>query len=198
MCDYSLHHVATRPAQIEDKLVTTKFSNSITRGFAAVDEPHVAVCLLPGTEIAFDDDVEYEPSFGIGILPNKKIGQRLARFRQINTNSAVVHHDALEFPDGQVVLLTRLIEGQRATVLQLPATARSYGHACGGKASGQRAFAFGLSQQLFLEEEPPVHGGSFCERRAPMSAAGFRRMTERLGKAAKMPFNRTCYGTPPA
>jgi hypothetical protein len=123
MCDYSLHHVATRPAQIEDKLVTTMFSNSITRGFAAVGEPRVAVCLLPGTEIAFDNNVECEPSFGIGILPNKKIGQRLARFRQINTNNPSVHHDALEFPDGQVVLLTRLVEGQRATVLQLPATA---------------------------------------------------------------------------
>jgi hypothetical protein len=73
-----LHHVATRPAQIEDKLVTTQFSNSITRGFAAVGESHVAVCLLPGTEIAFDENVECEPSFGIGILPNKKIEQRLA------------------------------------------------------------------------------------------------------------------------
>jgi hypothetical protein len=82
MCDYSLHHVATRAAQIEDKLVTTKFKNSITRGFATVGEPHVAVCLLPGTEIAFDENVECEPSFGIGILPNKKIEQRLARFRQ--------------------------------------------------------------------------------------------------------------------
>jgi len=122
MCDYSLHHVATRPAQIEDKLVTTKFRNSITRGFAAVGESHVAVCLLPGTEIAFDENVECEPPFGIGIHPNKKIGQRLARFRQINTDNAVVHHDALEFPDGQVVLLTRLNEGQHATVLQLPAT----------------------------------------------------------------------------
>ena len=122
MCDYSLLHVATRPAQIEDKLVTTKFRNSITRGFAAVGEPHIAVCLLPGTEIAFDENVECEPPFGIGILPNKKIGQRLARFRQINTDNAVVHHDALEFPDGQVVLLTRLIEGQQATVLQLPVT----------------------------------------------------------------------------
>ena len=121
MCDYSLHHVATRPAKIEDKLVTTKFNNSITRGFAAVGEPHVAVCLLPGTEIAFEQNVECEPSFGIGILPNKKIGQRLARFRQINMDNAVTHHDALEFPDGQVVLLTRLCEGQRATVLQLPA-----------------------------------------------------------------------------
>ena len=124
MCDYSLHHVATRPAQIEDKLVTTKFTNSITRGFAAVGEPHVAVCLLPGTEIAFDENVECEPSFGLGILPNKKIEQRLARFRQINKDNAVAHHDALEFPDGQVVLLTRLCVGQRATVLQLPAAAR--------------------------------------------------------------------------
>jgi hypothetical protein len=124
MCDYSLHHVATRPAQIEDKLVTTKFKNSITHGFAAVGEPHVAVCLLPGTEIAFDENVEREPSFGIGILPNKKIEQRLARFRQINMDNAVAHHDALEFPDGQVVLLTRLCVGQRATVLQLPAVVR--------------------------------------------------------------------------
>jgi len=124
MCDYSLHHVATRPAKIEDKLVTTKFANSITRGFTAVGEPQVAVCLLPGTEVAFEQNVECEPSFGIGILPNKKIGQRLARFRQINMNNAVSHHDALEFPDGQVVLLTRLCEGQRATVLQLPAGAQ--------------------------------------------------------------------------
>src|SRR5256886_7895626 len=124
MCDYSLHQVASRPAKIDDKLIVTKFTNSITRGFAAVGEPHVAVCLLPGTEIAFDENVEFEPSFGIGILPNKKIGQRLARFRQINMDNAVTHHDALEFPDGQVVLLTRLCEGQRATVLQLPAAAR--------------------------------------------------------------------------
>ena len=120
MCDYSLHNVATRPARIEDKLVTTKFNNSITRGFAAIGEQHVAVCLLPGTEIAFDENVECEPMFGIGILPNKKIGQRLARFRQINMQNAMIHHDALEFPDGQVVLLTRLCEGQRAMVLQLP------------------------------------------------------------------------------
>jgi hypothetical protein len=103
--------------------VATKFPNSITRGFAAVGEPNVAVCLLPGTEIAFDQNVECEPSFGIGILPNKKIGQRLARFRQINMDNVVTHHDALEFPDGQVVLVTRLCEGQRATVLQLPIAA---------------------------------------------------------------------------
>ncbi len=125
MCDYSLHHVASRPAKIADKLIVTKFNNSITRGFAAVGEPHVAVCLLPGTEIAFEENVECEPLFGIGILPNKKISQRLARFRQINLDNVVTHHDALEFPDGQVILLTRLCEDQRATVLQLPAAART-------------------------------------------------------------------------
>ena len=125
MCDYSLHYVASRPAKIEDKLIVTTFKNSITRGFAAVGEPTVAMCLLPGTEIAFEENVKYEPSFGIGILPNKKISQRLARFRQINMDNVVTHHDALEFPDGQVILLTRLCEGQRATVLQLPAAPRT-------------------------------------------------------------------------
>ena len=105
MCDYSLHAVATRPAKIEDKLVTTRFNNSITRGFAAVGEPNVAVCLLPGTEIAFDDDVKCE-RWG-SILPSKNLRQRLARFRQFNVDYATIHHDTLEFPDGQVVLLTR-------------------------------------------------------------------------------------------
>ena len=125
MCDYSLHHVASRPAKVEDKLVTTQFNHSITRGFAAVGEPHVAVCLLPGTEIAFEDNVECEPVLGIGMLPNKKIGQRLARFRQINLDNPCTHHEALEFPDGQVVLLTRLCDGQKATVLQMPVTQRA-------------------------------------------------------------------------
>src|SRR5437899_11198041 len=98
MCDYSLHHVANRPANIEDKLVTTKFKKSITRGFAAVGEPDVAVCLLPGTDIAFDENVECEPSFGIGLLPKDTIGQRLARLRQLNMDTPAIHHDALELP----------------------------------------------------------------------------------------------------
>ena len=130
---------ALRPARrkVGDRLVTRQF-NSFTTGFASVGEPNVAVCLLPGTEIAFDANVECEPSFGIGILPNKKIGQRLARFRQINMDNAVTHHDALEFPDGQVVLLTRLCEGQRATVLQLPAAARPTNQEAEATASASR------------------------------------------------------------
>jgi hypothetical protein len=122
MCDYSLHHVATRPAKIEDRLVTTKFHNSITRGFTAIGDSRVAVCLLPGTELAFDRDVECEPA--LAIFPTKKIGQKVARFRQINMDQPTQHHDSLEFADGQIVPLTSLCDGQHATVLQMPASAR--------------------------------------------------------------------------
>jgi hypothetical protein len=77
--------------------------------------------LLPGTEIAFDENVKCERMGGL--LPSKKIGQQLACFRQINTKDPASHHDALEFPDGQIVLLTLLCKGQPATVLQLPMVA---------------------------------------------------------------------------
>jgi hypothetical protein len=123
MCDYSLHHVASRPAKVGDKLITTKFVNTPTGGFAAIDNPNVAVCLLPGTEIAFEQDVECEAA--LGILPSRRVGHRLARFRQVNVEQPCVHHDALEFSDGKIVLVTRLRQGQRATVLQMPANART-------------------------------------------------------------------------
>ena len=119
MCDYSLHSVASRPAKVGDKLISTSFNHSITRGFAPIGQPNVAVCIRPGTELAFDHDVECDPTFGF--LPTRKLGQRVARFRHVNDDQPNMHHDALEFPNGQIVLLTRLTEGQHATVLQLPA-----------------------------------------------------------------------------
>jgi hypothetical protein len=131
MCDYSLDLVASRPAKVGEELVTTKFQNSITRGFAAIGEPNVAVCLLPGTEVAFEKEVKYKRFFAL--LPNMKLGKKVARFRQINVDKPSVHHDALEFPDGETVLLTRLCEGQHATVLQLPASPRPVNAAEGQK-----------------------------------------------------------------
>lgn len=122
MCDYSLDFVASRPAMVGDELISTKFANALTRGFASVDDVNVAVCLLPGTELAFDSDVEYQ-NF-LSAVP-RKLGQRVARFRKINENEPKAHHDALEFADGQVVLVSRLCEGQHATVLQLPAVPHS-------------------------------------------------------------------------
>jgi hypothetical protein len=120
MCDYSLDLVASRPAKVGDELVTTKFKNSITGGFAAIGEPNVAVCLLPGTEVAFEEEVKYERTFAF--FTKIKLGKKVAQFRQINIGKPGAHHDALEFPDGETVLLTRLCQGQHATVLQLPAS----------------------------------------------------------------------------
>ena len=119
MCDYSLHSVKSRPAKIGDKLTTRDFGTG-TRGFAASENPSVAVCVLPGTELSFASEVRCL-STGLLVWRDKVINHKTAIFRQINKEKAVTHHDALEFPDGQIVLLTSLSEGQQATVLQLPA-----------------------------------------------------------------------------
>jgi hypothetical protein len=75
MCDYSLHHVASRPAKVGDKLVMTKFE-SLTRGFTAIGEPNVAVCLLPGTEVAFEKEMEMECDHAFGrLLPSMRFGK---------------------------------------------------------------------------------------------------------------------------
>jgi hypothetical protein len=104
---------------VGDKLVVTDFAKTITSGFAAVGEPDVAVCLLPGTELAFEDHVQYHHA--LSRFGKACVKHRVARFRQIDLANPRVHHDALEFPDGQIVMVTRLIAGQIATVLQLPA-----------------------------------------------------------------------------
>jgi hypothetical protein len=115
MCDYSLHSVRTRPAKVGEKLVTYNFGTG-TRGFAAPEDASVAVCVLPGTELAFEAPVKYQST----LMFRANTGHTVAIFRQINEGAPHTHHDALEFPDGEIVLLTRLCEGQRATVLTLP------------------------------------------------------------------------------
>jgi hypothetical protein len=119
MCDYSLHNVKSRPAKVGDKLTTHNF-NTGTRGFAAPEDLGTAVCVLPGTELAFASEVRCGQSRLFGWKP-VTLRHNTAIFRQINKDEPRTHHDALEFPDGQMVLLTDVIEGQEATVLQLPA-----------------------------------------------------------------------------
>jgi len=120
MCDYSLHHVKTRPAKVGDKLTTRDFGRG-TRGFAASEDESVAVCVLPGTELSFADQVRcVRRSF---VWSERVINHNTAIFRNVNQEYKWANHDALEFPDGEIVLLTILKEGQEATVLQLPASA---------------------------------------------------------------------------
>ena len=117
MCDYSLHSVRTRPAKVGEKLVTH-----------AHEEPEdcsVAVCILPGTELAFETPVKYQTT----LMFRADTGHTVAIFRQINKGALHTNHDALEFPSGEIVLLTRLCEGQKATVLTLPTQPKTAGEA---------------------------------------------------------------------
>jgi len=122
MCDYSLHAVASRPAKVGDRLMTTQFPNAITGGLAAVNEPAVAVCLLPGTEVAFDREVAYQHP--LAWFRKRAVKEKVARFRQINSANPHTHHDAFEFPNGKILLVTRLVANQALTVLQLPVAAQ--------------------------------------------------------------------------
>ena len=127
MCDYSLHSIKSRPAKVGDKL-TTRYFGTGTRGFAASEDSNVVVCVRSGTEISFAREVMCQP-IGIFGWRDKVIRHKTAIFRQINKDKVASHHDALEFPDGQIVLLTFLLEGQQATVLQLPAEPKTVSEA---------------------------------------------------------------------
>ena len=116
MCDYSLHAVASRPAQVGETLVTTTFRGTSTRGFASESDPTVAVCMLPGTELAFEEEVKYDNRW----IWTRTINSRVGKFGKIDPHIHDRHHDAVEFPDGNYVLVTQLCEGQRVSVLQLP------------------------------------------------------------------------------
>jgi hypothetical protein len=135
MCDYSLHNVKSRPAKVGDKLTTRSFGTG-TRGFAASEDADIAVCVLPGTELAFAHEVK-RPAARLWPWHDNVIKHKTAVFRQINKDKVAAHHDALEFPDGQIVLLTSLSEGQQATVLQLPAAPRN-----GVESEAQRRAAY--------------------------------------------------------
>jgi hypothetical protein len=121
MCDYSLHAVATRPAKAGETLITATFRGTSTRGFASEDEPEVAVCLLAGTELAFAENVKYDSRW----IWTRRANFRVGKLGEIDRHLPDRHHDTIEFPDGSHVLVTLLCEGQRASVLQLPAVQRA-------------------------------------------------------------------------
>lgn len=118
MCDYSLDGIASRPARVGDRIVSTRFSASFMRGFGLATARDIAVCLSPGTEIVFDQAPDVNA--GHVRLPNRAIGESVARFRRVNVDRPSFPHDALEFANGEIALVALLAEGQTATVLELP------------------------------------------------------------------------------
>ena len=116
MCDYSLHSVKSRSAKVGDKLTTRDFGTG-TRGFAPSEDASVAVCVLPGTELAFAQEVKRLPD-KLWPWHDRVIKHKTAIFRQINKDKIAAHHDALEFPDGQVVL-QRIVMGRNLVFVDL-------------------------------------------------------------------------------
>src|SRR5207302_11032635 len=124
-CDYSWHALATRPAEVGETLIATTFRGTSTRGFASEKNPTVAVCIRPGTDLGFAEDVRYDNRW----IWTKAINFRVGKFGAIDPDVPHRHHDAIEFPDGSNVLVTQLCEGQRVTVLQLPVAHQVTEHA---------------------------------------------------------------------
>jgi hypothetical protein len=118
LCDYSLHAQANRDAVAGETLVTTTFRGTATRGFASPDDPNCAVCMKPGTELAFAGPVIYDNRW----IWTRQIDQRVAKFVQLDPESPHRHHDAIEFNNGDTILVTQLCAGQIVTVVQLPNT----------------------------------------------------------------------------
>ena len=168
MCDYSLQNVKTRPAKVGDKLFTRRFSSG-TGGFSAPEDINVAVCLLRGTELSFAYEVRRSR-----LWPWSKniLNHKTAIFRQVNIDCPHAHHDALEFPDGEIVLVTYPMEGQQATVLQLPAAAvgskapeRAVYAYRGGPSAALRNILAGFKPGRALRLKSPLAaGGTFLPR----------------------------------
>jgi hypothetical protein len=116
MCDYSLHAIASRSAKVGECLVSTCFPGSSTLGFASPKELGIAVCLLPGTELAFEKYVRYRR----GWFSSRAVNFNVAKFCKLDPEVPQKHHDALAFPDGSAVLVNTLVRGQRLHVLQMP------------------------------------------------------------------------------
>jgi hypothetical protein len=125
LCDYSLQSVKSRAAAVDDKLVTSSFSGTASRGFASVNDPETAICVLPGTEIAFDEPIKVTTSVYVVDSDVREHGHKVARFRQVEVDNKLTHHDAIELPDGTILKLHNLVPGQVATVLQLPAAPKT-------------------------------------------------------------------------
>jgi hypothetical protein len=125
MCDYSMMHVKSRAAQAEDRLVTTDFGS--TRGFAdpAATECKTAVCIKPGTEIAFEHNIVVMTGTRYSPGEDEVLDSTVAIFRQVDVENLYAHHDVLELPNGKQVKCTDLKEGQCARVLTLPAAPKT-------------------------------------------------------------------------
>ena len=129
MCDYSLAAMKSRPAKVGDKITTHNFGTG-TRGFRATDDvpttnpgAATAVCVLPGTKMVFEKPVAFYVEEGEVVQTKHKV----ALFHKLDKENPQTHHDLIDLPDGTQVYLTKLVEGQHAHLVELPAVPKTPG-----------------------------------------------------------------------
>jgi hypothetical protein len=130
MCDYSLAGLRTRLAVEGEELVLYRFptgSLGLTspaeleahrkefRGWRSWFDPRevpCAVCIPPGARLLLRDIPDHlQKHLGVGAIESVLFMQTSAEVER--------HRDGLRFTNGQVILLQRLSERQRAAVLSL-------------------------------------------------------------------------------
>jgi hypothetical protein len=117
MCDYSMHAIKNRKAVVGDKVKTSDFARTSSPGLESITEPNLAICLIPGTGVEFDEPVQHRDVSvnGIGVTLPFKIGRYVRK-----PGHEAEFHDAFQFPDGTVVLMAYLVTNQTGTVTYVP------------------------------------------------------------------------------
>jgi hypothetical protein len=116
MCDYSMHAVKNRKAVVGDKVKTSDFKRTSSPGLESLSEPGLAICLLPGTGVEFDEPVHHRD---VNMNPHAPISFKIGRYVR-KAGDQAEFHDAFQFPDGTVVLMAYLCTNQTGTVTYVP------------------------------------------------------------------------------
>jgi hypothetical protein len=116
MCDYSMHAVKNRKAVVGDKVRTSNFGGKSSPGLESLSEPGVAICLIPGTGVEFNDPIHHTNE---GRGPHTITDFKITRYVRKEGHSTEFK-DAFQFPDGTVMLMAYLPVGQHGTVTYVP------------------------------------------------------------------------------
>jgi hypothetical protein len=101
MCDYSLEHYRSRPAQLGEKYETHQFENwSI--GFIAPGDASTAICMACDTKLRLE---------GISERIQKRLGVSANEDVTFTRLEAGPHHDGVRFANGAEITLQELGSG---------------------------------------------------------------------------------------
>ena len=120
MCDYSNEEQASRPAKIGDQLVTAGIGEFDCVGMVSLDEPDVAVCLLPGSRLKITGGVSVALQKKLQISPTDHV---TFEKRDVPAGQSD-YSDSLHFDShvsGELILLQDLPTGVGFEVLSVPA-----------------------------------------------------------------------------